>query len=142
MPQPQTTASNGTSPQNDTDIMDKWLESVGKLLEFVDDGYIQTCSIPIVPEELKNSRKQKKKKKRKKRNKREKRGLHAKGGINRTKIQRNQRRITSHGRSQITLLLVSLTSSREKRRIRGLLEALWESHMDIRRRNSSKLRVR
>ncbi|AES79469.1 hypothetical protein MtrunA17_Chr7g0242011 [Medicago truncatula] len=51
--QTHATSSNQTT-ETDTD-MNKWLVSTMTLLKSLDNGYIQSCSIPIVPEELKNS---------------------------------------------------------------------------------------
>ncbi|KAK2361065.1 UPF0481 protein [Trifolium repens] len=41
--------------ENETQMMNDWLNSIQTLLKSVDHDYIQTCSISIVPEELKNS---------------------------------------------------------------------------------------
>ncbi|AES79501.1 hypothetical protein MtrunA17_Chr7g0242181 [Medicago truncatula] len=41
--------------ENDTEMMNDWLNSIQTLLKSVDHDYIQSCSISIVPEELKNS---------------------------------------------------------------------------------------
>ncbi|CAJ2670712.1 unnamed protein product [Trifolium pratense] len=41
--------------ENETQMMNDWLNSIQTLLKSVDHDYIQSCSISIVPEELKNS---------------------------------------------------------------------------------------
>jgi hypothetical protein len=55
LPLGKKTMTSSQKVENDTQMMNDWLNSIQTLQKSVDPNYIQSCSISIISEELKNS---------------------------------------------------------------------------------------